>query len=122
MLADRARRYHRLGGASSMKRIRRFTLLVSCFLALGAAAQEREREPQPGAEESAFGEEVRFRFNADLLDRAADPCRDLYQLACGGWLKANPVPPEYAVWSRAAELEQRDQRELARILTALALG
>jgi putative endopeptidase len=101
-----------------------FAVLVSAFVAFGAPAQELATAPTPtpGAEESPFGGRSRFRFSADLVDHTASPCDDFYQFACGGWLKANPVPPEYSVWGRFTELTEKNHEDLAKILQRAALA
>jgi putative endopeptidase len=43
-------------------------------------------------------------FTPSLMDPAVDPCQDFYQHACGGWLKANPIPGDQGTWSRFHEL------------------
>ena len=50
------------------------------------------------------------------MDRSADPCEDLYQFACGGWQKANPIPPDQASWSVYSKLHVDNQRYLWGIL------
>jgi endothelin-converting enzyme/putative endopeptidase len=50
------------------------------------------------------------------MDRAADPCQDLYQFSCGGWMKNNPIPGDQASWSVYGKLYQENQRYLWGIL------
>jgi endothelin-converting enzyme/putative endopeptidase len=53
------------------------------------------------------------------LDRSADPCVDFYQFSCGGWMKANPIPPDQASWDVYGKLAYDNQRFLWGILEAL---
>ncbi|HVJ53993.1 MAG TPA: M13 family metallopeptidase [Aliidongia sp.] len=55
-------------------------------------------------------------LDPSLLDRSASPCQDLYQFACGGWLKANPVPPDQPYFGRANELALRNREMLRGLL------
>src|SRR5690242_6467551 len=50
------------------------------------------------------------------LDRAADPCNDFYQFACGGWVATNPVPADRRSWGRFQEVQDRNFTILRRIL------
>lgn len=55
-------------------------------------------------------------FDSSALDKAADPCVDFYQYACGGWMKNNPIPPDQAAWGRFNELAERNRAMLRDIL------
>src|SRR5690348_5093352 len=50
------------------------------------------------------------------LDRKTDPCVDFYQFACGGWVAANPLPPDRRAYGRFAELQDRNFDILRRVL------
>ena len=54
------------------------------------------------------------------LDRAADPCVDFYQFACGGWMASHPVPADRSVWARFDELQERNDEMLHQILESAA--
>src|SRR5215470_3258232 len=55
-------------------------------------------------------------LEAASLDRTADPCVDFYQFACGGWIQANPIPPDRARWGRGSELDDKNQAALKTLL------
>ena len=50
------------------------------------------------------------------MDRSADPCVDFYQYTCGGWMKANPIPPDQASWSVYGKLTEDNAQFLWGIL------
>ncbi|HJT98599.1 MAG TPA: M13 family metallopeptidase, partial [Rhodanobacteraceae bacterium] len=53
-------------------------------------------------------------------DPATPACRDFFQYANGGWLKANPIPAEYSGWSLDDELRERNDLLLRGVLDAAA--
>src|SRR5438094_5911778 len=54
------------------------------------------------------------------LDRAADPCVDFYQFACGGWLAGHPIPSDRSNWATFNELQERNDQKLRDILEMAA--
>ncbi|HMF92564.1 MAG TPA: M13 family metallopeptidase [Candidatus Angelobacter sp.] len=78
-------------------------LLAGMALAQGTGAKEAAPKQIPS-------------FDPTALDKAADPCVDFYQYACGGWKKGNPIPSDQASWGRFNELYERNRAFLRDIL------
>jgi putative endopeptidase len=71
------------------------------------------------AQESAAKPKI-AGFDVAALDRTANACTDFYQFACGGWMKANPVPADRARWGRFDELQDRNRDVLRDILNQIS--
>jgi len=55
-------------------------------------------------------------LDARNLDVKTGACRDFFQYANGGWLKANPIPAAYSRWSLDDEITERNEALLKSIL------
>ena len=67
---------------------------------------------------TAAGDTSYWGFDTANLDKTCKPCDDFYQFAMGGWMKANPIPPEYSTWGSFSRLLDKNQQNLRQILDA----
>jgi putative endopeptidase len=64
------------------------------------------------------GDAPSWGFSLTNLDRTCKPCDDFYQFAMGGWMKANPIPPDYSTWGAWELLDERSLAAMRTILEA----
>jgi predicted metalloendopeptidase len=71
---------------------------------------------QAGAGAAAAAAKNTAAFDVSDLDRSVSPCKDFYEFSSGGWMKANPIPPEYSRWGTFNILQQHNEDILRSIL------
>jgi putative endopeptidase len=96
-------------------------LWATVFAAACGGTSAPSTGPTPGAGPTVVEVSLpEVGLEATTLDRSADPCTDFYQFACGGWLAANQIPADRAVWGRFSELGDRNQEQLKTLIEAAA--
>jgi putative endopeptidase len=92
----------------------RCILVVVSVLAVSLAGIGLDGSPNTADQPKSWG------FDTRNLDKTCKPCDDFYQFAMGGWMKANPIPPEYPAWGSFSELADKNQQNLRQILETAA--
>lgn len=59
-------------------------------------------------------------FSIASMDRSANACTDFFQYACGGWIRANPIPADQSVWGTFNTLADRNREILKSLLDGAA--
>ncbi len=84
-------------------------VLVAAIMMAGAGLRASAK---PAGDAGYWG------FDTANLDKTCKPCDDFYQFAMGGWMKSNPIPPEYSTWGSFSQLLDKNQQNLRQILEA----
>ncbi|MDF1611916.1 MAG: M13 family metallopeptidase [Stygiobacter sp.] len=59
-------------------------------------------------------------FDLSNLDKSADPTKNFYQFAVGGWVKNNPIPDDQVRWGSFTILAEDNNKILREIIEAAA--
>ena len=54
------------------------------------------------------------------MDKTVDPCTDFYTYSCGGWMNANPIPPDKTSWTVTSKLADTNKLILRDVLETAA--
>uniref|UniRef100_A0A5G2RMY7 Endothelin-converting enzyme 1 n=1 Tax=Sus scrofa TaxID=9823 RepID=A0A5G2RMY7_PIG len=85
--------------------------LVACLAALGV--QYRTRTPSVCLSEACISVTSSILSS---MDPTVDPCQDFFTYACGGWIKANPVPDGHSRWGTFSNLWEHNQAIIKHLL------
>uniref|UniRef100_A0A8C0QCP9 Endothelin-converting enzyme 1 n=1 Tax=Canis lupus familiaris TaxID=9615 RepID=A0A8C0QCP9_CANLF len=85
--------------------------LVACLAALGV--QYRTRTPPVCLSEACISVTSSILSS---MDPTVDPCQDFFTYACGGWIKANPVPDGHSRWGTFSNLWEHNQAIIKHLL------
>src|SRR5205814_4027600 len=88
-------------------------ILVALLSALGSQAQTGPSK-QPASSPVPI-EQNPPPLDPKNIDTSVKPQDDFYLYANGGWLKANPVPPEYSRWRSLEALAEKNNDALHKI-------
>lgn len=59
-------------------------------------------------------------FKLENMDQSVEPGTDFYRYACGGWMKSNPLKPEYARFGSFDIVEEENNKRIRDIIEGLA--
>ena len=92
-----------------MKKRKMFPFLAASLVVLASCdAPQKEEEVSVGA------------INLANLDTTVAPGSDFYEYACGGWIKNNPLPAEYARFGTFDQLRDNNQERLRVLIDELS--
>src|SRR5256885_6587297 len=90
-----------------------FILIVALSSAFSLHAQAES--PAPPAQSVSPANQNPPPLDPKNMDTSVKPQDDFYLYANGGWLKRNPVPPEYSRWAAFDELTEKNSDALHKI-------
>src|SRR4051794_13958149 len=94
--------------------------LLGLAVAPAGAAEPPAAAPAVTAERPLTAPPYTPSLDTTVMDRAVDPCADLYTFSCGKWLDKNPIPADRPAWSVYAKTGDGNRRFLWGLLEEAA--
>jgi len=82
-------------------------LIIGAMLAAGLATGSCSRQQAPKG------------IDVSHLDTSVKPGNDFYDYACGGWMKANPLKPEYSRFGTFDKLAENNREQVRELVLGL---
>lgn len=99
--------YMDIDNTNDMKALHYLPLAAFCLMAASCNVGHKQAEPTSG-------------IQLANLDTTALPGTDFYQYACGGWVKQNPIPPEYSQYGSFTILAENNRKQIQGLIEELA--
>src|SRR6202048_4694293 len=100
-------------GESMSRRVFALCVVFAVIVCCASLARVNARASARAADAPGY-----WGFDTANLDKSCKPCDDFFQFAMGGWMKSNPIPPEYSTWGSFTVLADKNQQALRQILEA----
>ena len=95
-----------------MKKYIVFTMCVAIFFVIFTSSKPMTTKAKPKKNKSGV--------TMTNLDKSVKPTADFYQYACGGWMKLNPLGPEYSRYGSFDVLGENNQKQLKDLVQKLS--
>ena len=82
-------------------------LLTLSTVAIMASCNQKPAETVPAIDRANFDETIALN-------------EDFYQYACGGWMKANPLQPQYSRYGQFDQMAENNKEQLKELIQGLA--
>ncbi len=91
-----------------LKLTKLFSIILLIYFMTGCSSFKNEEKPQNGS------------FKTSYMDTTVTPGNDFYTYAVGNWVKENPIPDEYSIWTSFTVLAENNYIVLHKILNKAA--
>uniref|UniRef100_A0A2C9LSU7 Peptidase M13 N-terminal domain-containing protein n=1 Tax=Biomphalaria glabrata TaxID=6526 RepID=A0A2C9LSU7_BIOGL len=90
---------------------RMWILLVLVSYHVTSVTSQNDNQRVCHTEDCRLGQQI-----ASMMDTSVDPCEDMFQFSCGGWLRDNPLPVNGEYLTLLDKLKTQNKKEIIQFL------